>query len=98
MDISNIERLGDSNNVVIIPSMIEHQTTWNQQRDFILLFLDPDYLIQVTQAPKVNHLELIPHCGMPDPFIEKIGRSLNAELAFNQFGSQLLVDSLTTAL
>jgi AraC family transcriptional regulator len=93
------EQLGGSNNIAIVPARVLHQANWNQESPFSLLFLEPEYLIQVAhESIATDRVELIPHHAMHDPFIDRIGRSLTAELASNQLNSSLFVDSLTIAL
>jgi AraC family transcriptional regulator len=93
------EQFGIDNNIVIVPATIQHRANWNQECSFSLLFIEPDNLIRIAyESVKANRVELIPHHAMQDRSIEQIGRSLTAELESNQFGSQLFVDSLTTAL
>jgi AraC family transcriptional regulator len=93
------EQLGSGNNIAIIPAMVLHQANWNQESPFSLLFLEPDYLTQVAhELIGTNHVELIPHHAMSDPFIDQIARSLTAELESNLLGSRLFADSLTIAL
>jgi AraC family transcriptional regulator len=93
------EQLGSSNNIAIIPAMVAHQANWNQESPFSLLFLEPDYLIQVAyELIGMNRVELIPHYAMADPLIDQIARSLTSELEPNRLGSRLFADSLTIAL
>jgi AraC family transcriptional regulator len=93
------EWLGNGNNVAIIPAMVSHQANWNQESSFSLLFLEPDYLIQVAyESIGMNRVELIPQHAMSDPLIDQIARSLTAELEPNRLGSPLFADSLTIAL
>jgi AraC family transcriptional regulator len=93
------EQLGGGNNIVIIPSMVEHQANWDRERPFSLLFLDPDRLIRVAdEAINTDRVELIPQYAMPDPFIDRIGQALTLELSEDRVSSRLFVDSLTTAL
>ncbi len=93
------EQFGGGNNIVIVPATVQHQANWNQESPFALLFLEPDYLIQIAhESITADRVELIPHHAMLDPFIDQIGRSLIAELESNPLGSRLFADSLTIAL
>jgi AraC family transcriptional regulator len=93
------EQVGGSNNIVIVPATVQHRANWNRESPFCLLFLEPAHLVQVAyESVTAERVELIPQGAMPDPFINQIGRSLTTELEFHQLGSQLLVESLTTAL
>jgi AraC family transcriptional regulator len=93
------EQLGNGNNIAIIPAMVAHRANWQQESSFSLLFLEPDYLIQVAhESIKMDRIELIPHHAMPDLFINQVARSLTAELESGLPGSRLFADSLTIAL
>jgi AraC family transcriptional regulator len=93
------ESLARGSNIAIVPAWIQHQVSWSQESDFTLLFLDPNFLIQVAyESVSGDRIELIPQFAMFDPFIDRVGKSLSAELESNGFGSRLFADSLTTAL
>lgn len=93
------EQFGDGRNIVIVPATVSHQTNWNQESYFSLLFLDPDHLVQVArESVTVDRVQLTPHAAMHDPLIDQIGRSLTAELENNQPHSRLFADSLAIAL
>ncbi len=102
------EQFGGGNNIVIVPATVLHQTNWDQESSFSLLFLEPDRLIQVARESIVSdafggsrsdhRIQLIPHHAMHDPFIEQIGRSLTAELESNQLNSRLFAETLAIAL
>lgn len=93
------EQLGSGNNIVIVPAAVLHRANWNQESPFSLLFLEPDYLIQVArESVTVDRVQLIAHAAMHDPLIDQIGRSLAAELEINQVQSRLFADSLAIAL
>jgi AraC family transcriptional regulator len=93
------EQVGGSNNIVIVPATVQHRANWNKESPFSLLFLEPDHLVQVAhESVATEHVKLVPHGAMQDPFIDQVGRSLTAELESNQLGSQLFVEALTTAL
>ena len=93
------EQIGGGNNVAIVPAMVQHRGNWNQEAPFAVLSLEPDLLTKIAyESVTTECIELIPQYAMQDPFIERIGKSLTAELIEDRFGSQLLVDSLTIAL
>jgi AraC family transcriptional regulator len=93
------EQIGGRNNIAIVPAMVPHRSSWNQEASFSLLSIEPDRLTKIAyESVTTEHVELIPHYAMQDTFIDRIGQSLTAELAEDRFGSQLLVDSLTIAL
>jgi AraC family transcriptional regulator len=93
------EQLGGRNNVAIVPAMVPHRSSWNQEASFSLLSIEPDRLTKIAyESVTTEFVELIPHYAMQDTFIDRIGKSLTAELTEDRFGSHLLVDSLTIAL
>jgi AraC family transcriptional regulator len=93
------EQIGGGNNIAIIPAMVTHRVNWDREASFSMLSLDPDRLTKIAyESFTTERIELIPHYAMEDTFIDRIGKSLTAELIENRFGSQLLVDSLTIAL
>jgi AraC family transcriptional regulator len=93
------EQLGNGNNIVIVPVTVLHQSSWNQKSPFALLFLEPDYLIQVAhELIGTEQIQLIPHHAMPDPLLDQIGCSLVAELGSNSVGGRLFADSLAITL
>jgi AraC family transcriptional regulator len=93
------EQLGGRNNVAIVPAMVPHRSSWNEEASFSLLSIEPDRLTKIAyESVTTEFVELIPHYAMQDTFIDRIGKSLTAELTEDRFGSHLLVDSLTIAL
>jgi AraC family transcriptional regulator len=93
------EQIGGGNNIAIVPAMVPHRSSWNQEASFSLLSLEPDRLAKIAyESVTTERVELIPHYVMQDTFIDLIGKSLTMELIEDRFGSQLLVDSLTIAL
>lgn len=93
------EEFGGSNNIAIVPATVLHQANWNQESHFSLLFVEPDYLIQVArESVTIDRVQLIPQFAMHNPLIHQIGQSLVTELETDQLHSRLFVDSLTIAL
>jgi AraC family transcriptional regulator len=93
------EQIGGGNNIAIVPAMVQHRSSWNQEASFSVLSLEPDRFTKIAyESFTTERIELIPHYAMQDTFIDRIGKSLTAELTEDRFGSQLLVDSLTIAL
>jgi AraC family transcriptional regulator len=93
------EQIGSGNNIAIVPAMVQHRGSWNQEASFSVLSLEPDRLTKIAyESVTTERVELIPHYAMQDTFIDRIGKSLAMELTEERFGSQLLVDSLTIAL
>ncbi len=93
------EQFDSENTVVIVPAGVEHRSNWDRESDISLLFLEPDAIDRVArELVTTDRLELIPQYAMHDPLIDRIGRSLTAELAAEQVGNRLFADSLTIAL
>jgi AraC family transcriptional regulator len=93
------EQLGGRNNIAIVPAMVPHRSSWNEEASFSLLSIEPDRLTKIAyESVTTEFVELIPHYAMQDTFVDRIGKSLTAELTEDRFGSHLLVDSLTIAL
>lgn len=86
--------------IALIPSGVGHRTVSNQQNEFVLLNLDPDYLNQVAQdwdSPVLPYL--IPHASsQPDPLLFQISLALNAEIAAGYPGGRLYGDSICNFL
>jgi AraC family transcriptional regulator len=93
------EQIGCDNNIAIIPASIEHQSNWSEESQFSLLFIEPNFLTRVAhESVTADRIQLIPQYAMKDPLIDRIGRSLSAELEFDAGGSRLFAESLTIAL
>jgi AraC family transcriptional regulator len=93
------EQIGGGKNIAIVPAMVPHRGRWNQEVPFSVLSLEPDRLAKIAyESVTTERVELIPHHAMQDTFVDRIGKSLTAELTEDRFGSHLLVDSLTIAL
>lgn len=86
--------------IALIPSGVCHRTVSNQQNEFILLNLDPNYLNQVAQewdSPTLPYL--LPHSSsQPDPLLFQISLALNAEIAAGYPGGRLYGDSICNFL
>jgi AraC family transcriptional regulator len=90
-------QLGD---IAIIPAGISHRCNWNTAVQFGILAIEPILLQQVGQDwINPDRIELRPQfMSDRDPLIQSIFATLSAELATGGIGSNLLVDSLKTAL
>ncbi len=85
--------------IAIIPANTQHKVSWDRERDFTLLFLEPKYVAQIAhESVDADHVEIVPHFATPDPLIYQIGVLLKSELESNGLGSRLYADSLFTAL
>jgi AraC family transcriptional regulator len=90
-------QLGD---IAIIPAGIAHRCNWNTTAQFGILAIEPTLLQQVGQDwINPDRIELRPQfMSKRDDLIQSIFATLSAELATGGIGSNLLVDSLKTAL
>jgi AraC family transcriptional regulator len=93
------EQFNSEKTVVLVPARVEHRSNWDRESHTSLLFLEPDALDRVArELVTTDRLELIPQYAMHDPLIDRIGRSLTAELATDRVGNRMFADSLTIAL
>lgn len=90
-------QLGD---IAIIPAGIAHRCNWNTTARFGILAIEPSLLQQIGQDwINPDKIELTPRfMSDRDDLIQGIFSTLKAELATGGIGSNLLVDSLKTAL
>jgi AraC family transcriptional regulator len=90
-------QLGD---IAIIPAGIAHRCNWNTTARFGILAIEPTLLQQIGQDwVNPDKIELTPQfMSERDDLIQSIFSTLSAELATGGIGSNLLVDSLKTAL
>ena len=86
--------------IAIIPANICHRCNWNTSVQFMILAIEPALLEQVGQDwVNPDRIELIPRfMTEQDVPIQGIFASLRYELETGGIGSQLLVESLKTAL
>ncbi|MBE9182107.1 helix-turn-helix transcriptional regulator [Oculatella sp. LEGE 06141] len=85
--------------IAIIPAGIAHRCSWDTPAQFMVLAIEPRLLQQVGQDWVNDPIELIPHfMNEKDEFIQTIFSTLKAEIATGGMGSNVLVDSLKTAL
>lgn len=88
----------NAGDIAIIPAGVAHRCNWNATTQFMVLAIEPDWLQQMGQE-FVDRLELLPQfMNETDPLIQAIFSTLRAELASDQLGSRLLIDSLKTTL
>lgn len=90
-----------SGEVLIYPAASEHWIRWQQNAEFLLLFLDPALVIQTADelAGRLT-IELIESkTGTPDPLLQQIGLALKAEMDEGTAAfSSLYVESLARTL
>jgi AraC family transcriptional regulator len=90
-------QLGD---IAIIPAGIAHRCNWNTMARFGILAIEPTLLQSIGQEwINPDRIELTPRfMNKRDDLIQGIFSTLQAELATGGIGSNLLIDSLKTAL
>ena len=90
-----------SGEVIIYPASSEHWIRWQQNAEFLLLFLDPALLIQTAdELAARSTIELIgSKKETHDPLLQQIGLALKAEIdAETAVFSSLYAESLASAL
>ncbi|HEX6555656.1 MAG TPA: AraC family transcriptional regulator [Ktedonobacteraceae bacterium] len=90
-----------SGDVIIYPASSEHWIRWQQNTEFLLLFLDPALVTQTADALAVRStIELIEsEKETQDPLLQQIGLALKAEIDEGTAAfSSLYAESLATAL
>ncbi|HEY9624322.1 MAG TPA: AraC family transcriptional regulator [Crinalium sp.] len=93
------ERRG-SGDIAIIPAGATHSCSWDAPAQFTVLAIEPILLKQVGQDwVNPDQIELVPRfMSESDAFIQSIFSTLKEEAEIGGMGSQLLIDSLKTAL
>jgi AraC family transcriptional regulator len=85
--------------IEIIPANSEYQSSWNEEIEFTLLFLEPTYIAQVAyESINPDSLEIVPHLAVSNPHIYQIGLLFKSELESKGICSRLYIDSLKTTL
>lgn len=87
--------------IAVIPMGVAHRCNWSTSVEFTILAIEPALLQQMGQdvVEGDGGIELMPQfMNRRDPLIQGIFITLRNELESNQWGSDLLIDSLKTAL
>jgi AraC family transcriptional regulator len=86
--------------IAIIPAGISHRCNWDSSAQYLVVAIEPFLLRSVGQDwVNLDRIELIPHfMTQQDAFIQGIFATLRAEVETGGMGSDLLVDSLKTAI
>lgn len=86
--------------IAVIPAGIAHRCSWDKAAQFMVLAIEPNLLQQLSQDwVNPDQIELMPQfMSHQDGFIQRILATLREEVEMGGWGSQLLVDSLKTAL
>lgn len=85
--------------ILIIPAGVSYWSFWQQEAEFSLLGISPQFLEQVAQeSVNANRIELMPKLVVTDPLIQQIALALQSDLLAEQPIGHLFGDSLATAL
>jgi len=89
--------------VFLLPKQVQFRERFEGAIDYILLYLDADWVAAVAQeALDPDHIEILPHFPQPDPFIYQTGlllkSAIEAEGAFNQLYGETLALALSVHL
>jgi AraC family transcriptional regulator len=89
--------------VFVLPKQVQFRERFEGAIDYILLYLDADWVAAVAQeARDPDHVEILPHFPQPDPFIYQTGLQLKsaieAEGSFNQLYGETLALALSVHL
>lgn len=85
--------------ILIIPAGVSYWSFWQQEAEFSLLGVSPQFLERVAQESiHAHHVELIPKLAVIDPLIQQIALSLQSDLLAGHPIGHLFGESLATAL
>jgi AraC family transcriptional regulator len=87
--------------VIVFPATLEHWVRWQEQAEFLLLFLDPDLLTRVSDELASRHsVEMMAsEQERADPLLLQVVLALKAEIDEGMVASSsLYAESLTTTL
>jgi AraC family transcriptional regulator len=85
--------------IVITPANIGHQAAWEEEGDFIILGIEPQFFsLAISEAVQLEEVELISHFATPDPLVYQIAIALKNILENNPTGSRLYAETMVTAL
>jgi AraC family transcriptional regulator len=94
-----------SGEILIYPALSDHWIRWQQDAEFLLLFLDPALVTRTADELSARHsIELIPSKqATPDPLLNQIGLALKAEMdegavAFSSLYAESLASTLSAHL
>lgn len=85
--------------ILMIPAGASYWSFWQQEAEFSLFGINPQFLEQVGQdITKKNRIELVPSFSVIDPLIQQIALALQSDLARGHPIGYLFGDSLVIAL
>ena len=85
--------------VFVLPKQVQFRERFEGAIDYILLYLDADWVAAVAQeALDPDHIEILPHFPQPDPFIYQTGLLLKSAVEVKGSFNQLYGETLALAL
>lgn len=85
--------------VFVLPKQVQFRERFEGAIDYILLYLDADWVAAVAQeALDPDHIEILPHFPQPDPFIYQTGLLLKSAIEVKGSFNQLYGETLALAL
>lgn len=85
--------------IFILPKQVQFRERFEGAIDYILLFLDADWVARVAQEIlDPDHVEILPHFPQPDPFIYQTGLLLKSAIEAKGSFNQLYGETLALAL
>jgi AraC family transcriptional regulator len=85
--------------IFVLPKQVQFRERFEGAIDYILLFLDADWVATVAQeALDPDHVEILPHFPQPDPFIYQTGLLLKSAIEAKGSFNQLYGETLALAL
>lgn len=84
--------------IQLTPAKITQSLAWNNQSQFLLLSLNPEFIEQTTCEITKRRLELIPQFSITDPIILHIALALQADIITGSNTGKLFVESAATML
>jgi AraC family transcriptional regulator len=92
-NLSRQERVIDGD-IVVIPTKVEHQSSWNRETEFTLLILEPKFVsFAAYEAIDPDRVEIIPHFAKSDPLIAQLGLALTTHIKTDANVANLYVNS-----
>lgn len=85
--------------IFVLPKQVQFRERFEGAIDYILLYLDADWVAAVAQeALDPDHIEILPHFPQPDPFIYQTGLLLKSAIEVKGSFNQLYGETLALAL
>ncbi|MBD2100345.1 helix-turn-helix transcriptional regulator [Leptolyngbya sp. FACHB-261] len=85
--------------MLFIPAGIRYSSNWLQAGEFSLLGFSHKFFEQIAyESVQVKQVELIPHIGISDPFVQQIGLALKDDVEAKHPVGRIFGESLATGL